>query len=83
MTTTRQQQPTSRHPIPEKNTTQQPDTDTDEQPRTDTTKSKTKRSHHCITIRGAVPASGRPAATDPLVDLVGAGLRAGAGWSSC
>jgi hypothetical protein len=50
---------------------------------TDKTKTQTEEAHHCITIRGAVPASGRPGTTTRLVDLDCVGLAAGTGWFSC
>lgn len=83
MTTHAQHQPTSTHPSTDTNTTQQPDTDTDEQLRTDTTRTKTKRSHLCITIRGAAPASGRQRTTRRTVDLVIGLFAVSGGWSWC
>jgi hypothetical protein len=49
----------------------------------DKTKTQTEEAHLCITIRGAVPASGRPGTTTRLVDLGCVGLAAGTGWFSC
>jgi hypothetical protein len=49
----------------------------------DKTKTQTKEAHLGITIRGVVPASGRQGTTPALIDLGGALLRAGAGWSTC
>jgi hypothetical protein len=49
----------------------------------DKTKTQTEEAHHCITIRGAVPASGRPGTTTRRVDLDFVGLPAGTGWFSC
>lgn len=81
MTTTTLQHPTSTHPSTDKDTTRQLHTNTDEQFRTNTATTKTKRSHLCITIRGAAPAFGRQRTTRPAVDL-GFGLIAASGWWS-
>lgn len=50
---------------------------------TDKTRTQTEEAHHCITIRGAVPASGRPGTATPLFDLECAALTAGTRWFSC
>jgi hypothetical protein len=50
---------------------------------TDKTKTQTEEAHLGITIRGAVPASGRPSNATTLVDRGGAVLRAGTGWFWC
>jgi hypothetical protein len=49
----------------------------------DKTKTQTEDAHHCITIRGAVPAFGRPGTTATKVDLEFVALGAGEGWFSC
>jgi hypothetical protein len=49
----------------------------------DKTKTQTEEAHLCITIRGAVPASGRPRTTSARIDLERVALGAGTGWFLC
>ena len=83
MTSTALQHRPSTHLTNDTNTTTQHSCKTDKATETDSTATRSKPSHHCITIRGAVPASGRPATADSVVDLVEASLPADAGSSKC
>jgi len=83
MTTPAPQRRPSTHLTDDTNTTTQHSSKTDKATETDSTATRSKPSHHCITIRGAVPASGRPATANSRVDLVREGFPAESGWSTC
>ena len=83
MTTTAREHTPAAHLTSTPSTTLQHPRKTDKDTETDQTTTRSKPSHHCITIRGAVPASGRPATANLRVDLEWMDLPSSAAWLGC